>query len=101
MSDGDYASKHQLILDKLNESGSLGYLSVRELSHAVAMDTRTVAGHLDVIQMDGTGVYIDDRKQYFATKVGSINLARKLGMELRSSRRRGKAKKPPRTSSTP
>jgi predicted ArsR family transcriptional regulator len=79
----DYLTKHRKIRDKLieivNTTGS-GCVDVSQLANRLGMDVRTVRGHLDIMEVDSAGVFVDPTKKQFCTKEGIALLANALKM---------------------
>ena len=77
----DYLSRHKRIRDKLidivNSSGH-GCVNVSELCYRLGMDIRTVKAHLEIMEVDSMGVFMDSAKKQFCTKKGVVLLANAL-----------------------
>lgn len=77
----DYLTKHKIIRDKLieivNSTGS-GCVDVSQLSYLLGMDIRTVRAHLEIMEVDSAGVFVDSTKKQFCTKQGIALLANAL-----------------------
>jgi hypothetical protein len=77
----DYISKHIIIRNKLIEivnSTGTGCVDVSQLSYRLGMDVRTVSSHLEVMEVDSAGVFVDPSKKQFCTKEGISLLANAL-----------------------
>ena len=77
----DYIAKHTIIRKKLIEtldtSGS-GCVDVAQLACHLGMDVRTVRSHLEVMEVDSIGVFVDPNKKQFCTREGISLLANAL-----------------------
>jgi predicted transcriptional regulator len=77
----DYLVTHKKIRDKLietvNNTGT-GCVNVAKLAHRLNMDIRTVRAHLEVMEVDSAGVFVDSTKKQFCTKEGIALLANAL-----------------------
>lgn len=79
----DYLTKHKKIRDKLIEivnSSGTGCVDVSQLSYLLGMDVRTVRAHLEIMEVDSAGVFVDPTKKQFCTKKGISLLANALKM---------------------
>jgi len=86
----DYLAKHKRIRDELinsiNDAGR-GCVDVSQFASRLGMDVRTVRAHLEVMEVDSMGVFIDSSKKQFCTKQGIALLANTLKI---SEERQGK-----------
>lgn len=77
----DYLTKHKRIRDKLietvNKTG-VGCVDVSQLAYRLGMDVRTIRGHLEIMEVDSAGVFVDSTKKQFCTKEGIALLANAL-----------------------
>lgn len=77
----DYLAKHKRIRDKMietvNNTGT-GCVYVSQLASELKMDVRTVRAHLEVMEVDAIGVFVDSTKKQFCTKEGIALLANAL-----------------------
>jgi hypothetical protein len=77
----DYLAKHKIIRDKLidmvNSTGR-GCVDVMQLAQRLGMDVRTVRAHLEIMEVDAMGVFVDSTKKQFCTKEGIALLANAL-----------------------
>ena len=77
----DYLAKHKRIRDKLidiiNSTGR-GCVDVSQLAQQVGMDIRTVRSHLEIMELDSAGVFVDSAQKQFCTKKGIAMLANAL-----------------------
>ncbi|MBN1177205.1 MAG: hypothetical protein JXA51_05955 [Dehalococcoidales bacterium] len=77
----DYLARHKRIRDKLleivNQTGR-GCVDVYQLSCGLEMDVRTVRAHLEIMEVDSSGVFLDSAKKQFCTKEGIALLANAL-----------------------
>lgn len=77
----DYLTRHKKIRDKLidivNSTGS-GCVDVSKLAYQLGMDVRTVRAHLEIMEVDFAGVFVDSTKKQFCTKEGIALLASTL-----------------------
>ena len=74
----NYLSKHRQIKDKLTEITNItgrGCVDVSQLSRQVGMDVRTVRNHLEIMEADSVGVFVDSTKKQFCTVEGITLLA--------------------------
>jgi hypothetical protein len=77
----DYLAKHKRIRDGLIDtiiSTGRGCVDVSILAYKLGMDVRTVRAHLEVMEVDSTGVFVDSTKKQFCTKEGIALLANTL-----------------------
>jgi hypothetical protein len=74
----DYLAKHKRIRDKLldtvNSTGR-GCVDVSQLAYQLGMDVRTVRAHLEIMEVDSAGIFVDSTKKQFCTKEGIALLA--------------------------
>jgi hypothetical protein len=80
----DYLARHKRIRGKLMEFvNSTGHacVDVSQLAGQLGMDVRTVRAHLEIMEVDSAGVFMDSAKKQFCTKEGVALLANilKLG----------------------
>jgi predicted transcriptional regulator len=77
----DYLTTHRRIRNKLieivNSTGS-GCVDVSQLAYRLGMDVRTVRAHLEIMEVDSAGVFVDSEKKQFCTKEGIALLANAL-----------------------
>lgn len=82
----DYLAIHKRIREKLidtvNSTGR-GCVDVMQLAYRLRMDVRTVRAHLEIMEVDSAGLFIDSSKKQFCTKEGIALLANAL--KLRDS----------------
>jgi hypothetical protein len=74
----DYLAKHKRIRDELIEivnSTGCGCVDVSQLSDRLGMDVRTVRAHLEIMEVDSAGVFVNPTKKQFCTKEGISILA--------------------------
>jgi len=80
----DYLVLHKRIRDKMidivNTSGR-ACIDVSQLAHSLRMDIRTVRAHLEIMEVDSVGVFMDPAKKQFCTKDGITLLANALKTE--------------------
>jgi predicted transcriptional regulator len=78
-----YLARHKRIRDNLIDivrgSGS-GCVNVSELANRLGMDIRTIRAHLEIMEADSAGVFMDSSKKQFCTKEGIALLANALKM---------------------
>jgi len=77
----DYLARHTRIKDKLIEAiSSTGHacVDVSQLARQLKMDIRTVRAHLEIMEVDYAGVFMDSSKKLFCTKEGIALLANVL-----------------------
>jgi len=77
----DYLARHKRIRDKLMEtvnSTGTGCVYVSQLAGQLKMDVRTVRAHLEIMEVDAAGVFVDSTKKQFCTKEGIALLANAL-----------------------
>lgn len=80
----DYIDRHEQIKNKLMEMvRKSGYacFTVSEVAAELGMDQRTVKSHLQILEMDNGGVFIDPERKEFCTREGIALLAKKLGVK--------------------
>ena len=77
----DYLARHRRIRDELiavaNESGR-GCVDVSQLAVRLGMDVRTVRAHLEIMELDSVGVFMNLSKKQFCTREGITLLANTL-----------------------
>ena len=76
-----YLARHKRIRNKLLEtvrSSGRACVEVSHLSSDLKMDIRTVRAHLDIMETDAAGVFMDSTKKQFCTKEGIALLANAL-----------------------
>ena len=77
----DYLTRHKRIRDKLidtvNSTGR-ACVDVSQLAYRLGMDARTVRAHLEIMEVDSAGVFMDSAKKQFCTKEGIALLANTL-----------------------
>lgn len=74
----DYIERHKEIREKLMEcidTDSRGCVNVSQLASQLKMDIRTVRSHLEIMEADLLGVFMDASKKQFCTKEGLSLLA--------------------------
>ena len=74
-------AKHKQIREKLVEltSGSeRACVNVSQLASRLGMDIRTLRAHLEIMEVDCAGVFMDETKRQFCTKEGIAVLANVL-----------------------
>jgi len=74
----DYLGRHKRIRDKLIETvdnNGRGCVDVPQLAYRLGMDVRTVRAHLEIMEIDSAGVFLDSTKKQFCTKEGISLLA--------------------------
>jgi predicted ArsR family transcriptional regulator len=74
----DYLAKHKRIRDKLLDTISStghGCVDVSQLAYQLGMDVRTVRAHLEIMEVDSAGIFVDSTKKQFCTKEGIALLA--------------------------
>ena len=77
----DYLDRHRRIKGKLIETiNSTGHacVDVSQLAQQLGMDIRTVRAHLEVMEVDAAGVFVDPAQKLFCTKEGVALLANTL-----------------------
>ena len=77
----DYLFRHKKIRDKLLEtvnSTGCGCVDVSQLAYRLRMDVRTIRAHLEIMEADSAGVFVDPTKKQFCTKEGIALLANAL-----------------------
>ena len=77
----DYLARHRRIKGKLTETiDSTGHacVDVSQLAHHLGMDIRTVRAHLEIMEVDAAGVFVDSAQKLFCTKEGVALLASAL-----------------------
>jgi len=77
----DYLARHKRIRDQLIEtvqSTGYGCVDVAKLAYRLGMDARTVRAHLEIMEVDSAGVFIDTSQKQFCTKEGIALLANTL-----------------------
>ncbi len=77
----DYLTRHKRIRDKLMDTVSStgsGCVDVAQLAYRLGMDVRTVRAHLEIMEVDSAGVFVDSAKKQFCTKEGIALLANAL-----------------------
>ena len=81
----DYLTKHKRIRDKLidtvNDTGC-GCVDVSQLAFQLGMDVRTIRAHLEIMEVDFAGVFVDSTKKQFCTKEGIALLANTLKLSV-------------------
>ena len=84
----DYLATHKKIRDTLietvNKTGS-GCVNVSKLANGLNMDIRTVRSHLEVMEVDSAGVFVDSTKKQFCTKEGIALLANSLRLSANNT----------------
>ena len=74
----DYLTRHKRIRDKMidivNTSGR-ACIDVSQLAYSLRMDIRTVRAHIEIMEVDSVGVFMDPAKKQFCTKEGITLLA--------------------------
>ena len=74
----DYLARHKRIKEKLMEivnSNNPACVDVPQLARQLEMDIRTVRAHLEIMEIDSMGVFMDSSKKVFCTKEGIALLA--------------------------
>lgn len=81
----DYLILHKRIrakiIDTVSTSGR-ACIDVSQLAHRLGMDIRTVRAHLEIMEVDSVGVFMDPAKKQFCTKEGIAQLANTLKTEM-------------------
>jgi predicted ArsR family transcriptional regulator len=74
----DYIAKHRKIRDRLiilSRTSKYACFTVAQLASELKMDVRTVRAHLEIMEIDGAGTFMDVGKKQFCTKKGITFLA--------------------------
>lgn len=74
----DYIAKHRKIRDKLidlTKTSKYACFSVARIASDLKMDVRTVRAHLEIMEIDAAGTFMDNEKKQFCTKKGIAFLA--------------------------
>jgi hypothetical protein len=77
----DYLDRHKRIRDELIDtvkSTGHGCVDVIKLTSRLGMDVRTVRAHLEIMELDSAGIFVDSSKKQFCTKEGIALLANAL-----------------------
>jgi predicted ArsR family transcriptional regulator len=77
----DYLNRHRKIRDTLLDtvkSSGRGCVDVTQLASRLGMDVRTVRAHLEIMEVDSAGLFVDSTKKQFCTKEGIALLANSL-----------------------
>jgi hypothetical protein len=77
----DYLARHKRIRDQLIETvkdTGRGCVDVSQLAYRLGMDVRTVRAHLEIMELDSAGIFVDSTKKQFCTKEGISLLANTL-----------------------
>ena len=77
----DYLARHRRINSTLVETiKSTGHacVDVSQLAQQLGMDIRTVRAHLEIMEVDSAGVFMDSAQKLFCTKEGVALLANAL-----------------------
>jgi predicted ArsR family transcriptional regulator len=77
----DYLARHKRIRDQLIvtvRNSGYGCVDVSQLANKLGMDVRTVRAHLEIMEVDSAGVFMDETKKQFCTKEGIALLANTL-----------------------
>jgi predicted ArsR family transcriptional regulator len=85
----DYLAKHKRIRNKLIETASgdgRACVDVSQLAKQLGMDVRTVRAHLEIMEVDSAGVFMDSTKKQFCTKEGVALLANALKLSETNTR---------------
>jgi len=75
-----YTQDHIRIKNAITDEIARGALSVdlNEFSKKLEMDPRTVKNHFDIMEMDGSGMFVNDKKTVFCPKNAVKKMLRKL-----------------------
>ncbi|ODS38683.1 hypothetical protein BEH94_03560 [Candidatus Altiarchaeales archaeon WOR_SM1_SCG] len=75
-----YTQDHIRIKNAITDEIARGALSVdlNEFSKKLEMDPRTVKNHFDIMEMDGFGMFVNDKKTVFCPKNAVKKMLRKL-----------------------
>lgn len=80
-----YLARHKRIRGKLidiAQSTGRGCVNVSELANRLGVDIRTVRAHLEIMEVDSAGVFVDSSKKQFCTKEGITLLANALKLSV-------------------
>ncbi len=80
----DYLVRHKRIRDKMMDTidtSGRACIEVSQLAQQLVMDIRTVRAHLEIMEVDSVGVFMDPGKKQFCTKEGITLLANILKAE--------------------
>lgn len=80
----DYLVRHKRIRDKMMDTidtSGRACIEVSQLAQQLVMDIRTVRAHLEIMEVDSVGVFMDPGKKQFCTKEGITLLANILKTE--------------------
>jgi len=64
-------------MEMVNSTGR-ACIDVSQLAYRLGMDMRTVRAHLEIMEVDSAGVFMDSTKKQFCTKEGIALLANAL-----------------------
>ena len=84
----DYLIRHKRIRDKMMDSintSGRACIEVSQLAQQLVMDIRTVRAHLEIMEVDSVGVFMDPAKKQFCTKEGITLLANALKLSVGNS----------------
>ena len=75
-----YTQDHIRIKNAITDEIARGALSVdlNEFSKKLEMDPRTVKNHFDIMEMDGFGLFVNDKKTVFCPKNAVKKMLKKL-----------------------
>lgn len=73
---GDHIRIRNMIMDEIAR-GQLS-IDVNEFSKNLEMDPRTVKNHFDIMEMDGYGLFVNDKKTIFCPKNAIKKMFEKL-----------------------
>jgi hypothetical protein len=77
----DYLDRHRkirnILIDTVNRTGR-GCVDIAQLASRLGMDVRTVRAHLEIMEVDSAGLFVDSTKKQFCTKEGIALLANTL-----------------------
>ena len=83
----DYLGRHKRIRDTLIETADTtgrGCVDVSQLACQLGMDVRTVRAHLEIMEVDSAGIFVDSAQKQFCTKKGITMLANALKLSHRN-----------------
>lgn len=77
----DYLKENQEIRNKvelISKKRRFGCVSVREIAKILSKDPRTIKTHLQIMENYDQGLFIDDKKTLFCTKIGLKKISEKI-----------------------
>ncbi len=85
----EYVESHKRVKKKIEEKGTQSKrpcVSVGDIAEELGMDIRTLRAHLELMEIDEYGTYLDDKERYFCPMERIEEIAERLKKKIREKR---------------